>query len=373
IGAAVHVVAQHFLAGRTVQGEHGSNRRGHVRLAGDGALQCGSDDAGAEGLGEDQGVARPRAGVGQDARGVNDAGDGVAEFDLVIRHAVAAEDGAAGLVHHLGAALEDGLQIPRVFLGRPSQHGERGDGAAAHGIDVTQRVGRGDGAVGVRVIDDGREEIHCLHQGELRRQLVHAGIVGSVKPYQHILVGPTGHASQNPVQQLWTQLAGSTGGLHVGGQLSELGGIVHASHYNNEMRRTAVFSAVLLLALGFTLVSREPGTDPRLRNASRSRERGGWIQVHLEGKPGEIGFQHGVLLAAEIKDTFQAVSWEMVHEEKKDWAFFRKTAEQVFWQRVEPEYREELSGIAEGLKFKGVKLDIWDVVALNAWLELPYY
>ena len=144
-------------------------------------------------------------------------------------------------------------------------------------------------------------------------------------------------------------------------------------HYNNGMRRTVVFSAVLLLALGLRLVSREPPADPRLRSASRSRERNGWIQVHLEGKPGDIGFQHGVLLAAEIKDTYQAVSWEMIHEEKKDWAFFRKAAEQVFWPRVEPEYREELNGIVEGLKFKGVKLDIWDVVALNAWLEQPYY
>ena len=143
-------------------------------------------------------------------------------------------------------------------------------------------------------------------------------------------------------------------------------------HYNNGMRRTVVFSAVLL-ALGFTLVSREPRTDPRLRKAGRASVRNGWIQVHLEGKPGEIGFQHGALLAAEIKDTFQAVSWEMVHEEKKDWAFFRKTAEQVFWPRVEPEYREELNGIVEGLRYQGVKLDIWDVVALNAWLELPYY
>src|ERR1039457_6583034 len=137
-------------------------------------------------------------------------------------------------------------------------------------------------------------------------------------------------------------------------------------HYNNGMRRTAVFSAVLLVVLGFTLISREPRADTRLQKASRASERNGWIQVHLEGKPGEIGFQHGVLLAAEIQDTFKAVSTEMVHEEKKDWAFFRKTAEQVFWPRVEPEYRQELSGIAEGLKSKGVKLDIWDVVALNA-------
>src|SRR5215471_181287 len=145
------------------------------------------------------------------------------------------------------------------------------------------------------------------------------------------------------------------------------------THYNNEMRRTAVFSTVLLLAVGFTLVSREPQIDPRLRKASRASERNGWIQVHLEGKPGEIGFQHGALLSAEIRDTFKAVSGEMVHEEKKDWAFFRKAAEEVFWPRVEQEYREELNGIVEGLQSKGVKLDIWDLVALNAWLELPYY
>jgi hypothetical protein len=139
------------------------------------------------------------------------------------------------------------------------------------------------------------------------------------------------------------------------------------------MRRTAVFSTLLLLAVGFTLVSREPQIDPRLRTASRARERNGWIQVHLEGKPGEIGFQHGALLSAEIKDTFKTVSGEMVHEEKKNWAFFRKAAEEVFWPRVEQEYREELNGIVEGLQSKGVKLDIWDLVALNAWLELPYY
>jgi hypothetical protein len=139
------------------------------------------------------------------------------------------------------------------------------------------------------------------------------------------------------------------------------------------MRRTAVLSAGLLLLLGFTLVSREPHTDPRLKKAARANERNGWIQVHLEGSPAEIGFQHGYLLASEIRDTFHAISTEVVHEEKKDWAFFRKAAEDVFWPRVEQEYRDELNGIVEGLKAKNVKLDIWDIVALNAWLEIPYY
>src|SRR5262249_38478058 len=41
--------------------------------------------------------------------------------------------------------------------------------------------------------------------------------------------------------------------------------------------------------------------------------------------------------------------------------------------RVEQEYRDELNGIVEGQKAHGGKLDLWDLVALNAWLELPYY
>ena len=79
--------------------------------------------------------------------------------------------------------------------------------------------------------------------------------------------------------------------------------------YNNGMRRTAVFSAVLLLALavhaGFARTADRSATS---KKASRASERNGWIQVHLEGTPGEIGFQHGYLLAAEIKDTFKAIS-----------------------------------------------------------------
>ena len=132
--------------------------------------------------------------------GMNRARHGVAELDLLIRHAVPAQDGAAGLMHLLRPALQNLFQVPHILLGRPGQNRERGDGPPAHRIDVAQRIGRGDGAVGVRVIHNRCEKIHRLHQGELRRQLVHAGIVGGVKPYQHILIGPTGQATQNPVQ-----------------------------------------------------------------------------------------------------------------------------------------------------------------------------
>jgi hypothetical protein len=131
--------------------------------------------------------------------------------------------------------------------------------------------------------------------------------------------------------------------------------------------------AVLLLGLAASLLSRDPQTDPRLKKAYRLPERNGWIQVRLEGSPGEIGFQHGYLLAPEIEDTLKDVAAEMSHDEKRDWEFFRTTAREVFWRHIEPEYREELAGIVEGLRARHAKLDIWDVVALNAWLELPYY
>ncbi len=107
--------------------------------------------------------------------------------------------------------------------------------------------------------------------------------------------------------------------------------------------------------------------------AFRKPAENGWILVHLEGKPAEIGFQHGSLLAREIEDAFAAIKLTMTHG-SKDWAYFRTAAEKVLWPRIETEYREELEGLQKGLASKRSKLELWDVVAMNAWLELdPYY
>ena len=120
--------------------------------------------------------------------------------------------------------------------------------------------------------------------------------------------------------------------------------------------------------------ARESQGDARLKKAFRRAEQNGWIFVHLEGTPAEIGFQHGYLLAPEIADADRVIVVGLTHDSRKDYGFFREAAEKVLWPRIEPQYREELKGIADGLKAKGVALDLWDVVALNAWQELtPYY
>ena len=132
-------------------------------------------------------------------------------------------------------------------------------------------------------------------------------------------------------------------------------------------------SSVLLALCAALLISATPGNNAVLKKASRGAERNGWIPVHLEGTPSEIGYQHGYLLGPEIQDAVHAISFEFQHEEKKDWEFYRKAAREAFWPHVEQQYRDELNGIAEGLKARNIKLDVWDVVALNAWLEFPYY
>ncbi|HEY4207952.1 MAG TPA: hypothetical protein VGM31_14110, partial [Puia sp.] len=76
--------------------------------------------------------------------------------------------------------------------------------------------------------------------------------------------------------------------------------------------------------------------DP-LAKASR-KDNNGWIYVHLEGSPSEIGYQHGYLLAAEIDTNLRMMSYYLQHETKKDWQFYRHCAASFLWPKVDSEY-----------------------------------
>jgi hypothetical protein len=142
------------------------------------------------------------------------------------------------------------------------------------------------------------------------------------------------------------------------------------------MFRTAIHTACLLVAITITSLAQVPTNlvvDTRLKRSSRQPEKNGWTFVHLEGTPAEIGFQHGFLLAPEIEDMLKVVALEQSHDDNKDWQFFRDAARSMMWPHIEAEYREEMQGIVDGAKTKGVKLDLWDVVALNGAEEWEYY
>jgi hypothetical protein len=64
----------------------------------------------------------------------------------------------------------------------------------------------------------------------------------------------------------------------------------------------------------------------------------------------------------------------MVHGTQRPWAFFHKAAQEMLWPKIDPEYQQELQGIADGLHARtGSLLDVYDIVAFNAFEELPEY
>jgi hypothetical protein len=112
--------------------------------------------------------------------------------------------------------------------------------------------------------------------------------------------------------------------------------------------------------------------DPRLAGSYRF-ERGGWIYVHLQGGPSQMGFQHGYLLAPEIADALTAYKLDATHTTHRDWNFFRDTSQKVLLPHIEKEYLDELQGIVDGARAHGVAVDLDDIVSLNAFEEIPGY
>ena len=61
-----------------------------------------------------------------------------------------------------------------------------------------------------------------------------------------------------------------------------------------------------------------------LSKANR-HEKNGWIYLHIEGSPGERGFQHGYLLSKEIKESIRILSevWKYQTAMKSSWTAFK--------------------------------------------------
>ena len=142
--------------------------------------------------------------------------------------------------------------------------------------------------------------------------------------------------------------------------------------------KTLIAMCLFFLALSAALTmagnsSVEPA-DPRLKNSFRE-DKNGWIYIHQEGTPAEVGFQHGWLLAPEIDEALQMFAYFLPGQKKteRDWKFYRETAARLFWPKLDKEYQEEIEGIAEGLRASGKQYDKIDITALNGWLEISGY
>ena len=89
----------------------------------------------------------------------------------------------------------------------------------AHGVDIRKGIGRGDLPEEVRVVCNGREKIHRLHQGQVVTDLVHRRVIALVKAHQQVGVLMDPDAVQQLSQHARAHLGAASGAL---GQLCQL-------------------------------------------------------------------------------------------------------------------------------------------------------
>jgi len=126
---------------------------------------------------------------------------------------------------------------------------------------------------------------------------------------------------------------------------------------------------VLLLSLFFSC---KPKPHDPLAGSSRE-DKNGWIYIHLQGSPHDIGYQHGYLVSKEIDTMLKVLQYYLPSTSGKDWAFYRGAAHRFLWKKIDKEYQDEIKGIVGGLQAHGMKYDTLDVAAMNAYYELPGY
>lgn len=143
----------------------------------------------------------------------------------------------------------------------------------------------------------------------------------------------------------------------------------------NLRRLQVLWQTAVLVSMLFTAIGGEAAATQGIGKLEGSYrlERNGWVYVHIEGTPERIGYQHGYLLAREIEDALRVLKPFLLHETKRDWNFYRQAAENILWPKIDKEYKAELDGIVAGATAAGIKIDRWDIVAINGMEELPYY
>lgn len=122
-----------------------------------------------------------------------------------------------------------------------------------------------------------------------------------------------------------------------------------------------------------------PPQPPRVGSAAVKRLLSGssvtasrqWIVVRLRGTPYQVGFQNG-FLTGQSADYFIQVGLGAPGSASRK--VDERIARYYIWRVIPSEYRTELEGITAGLHAAGYPMDsLWDVVAANAWADLPCY
>jgi hypothetical protein len=121
-------------------------------------------------------------------------------------------------------------------------------------------------------------------------------------------------------------------------------------------------------------------------NRGRRADVNGWIHLHIEGKAKDRGYQHGRLLAQEIREAIAGIRYLVLQGTGLEFSWFAKNAEAMFHDMLASNYGgkltdgsgveilEEIEGIVEGANAsrgpRTAKLTLTDLIGWNAYPEL---
>lgn len=99
----------------------------------------------------------------------------------------------------------------------------------------------------------------------------------------------------------------------------------------------------------------------------------GWIHVHIYGEPYERGYAHGYLLHKELKRSRKVLEFTVKNDFNTSLNQYIETCKIILYYIIKNNHHEiyeELRGIADGAKAKGVHISIEFLIASNALLSM---
>ena len=157
--------------------------RSHLTLDG------GGNNAASQRFCQKQNIARPGRGVADDPVRIHQAGHGQTVLQFFILDRVA--------THQADSRFpQNTLPAGQHFTQNLTRHGadwkedqvHGGYRSAPHRIYVGDRIGGGNPAKGIGIVNQRGDDIGRLHQGALRRYPVNTGVIAGFRTYQQIFV-----------------------------------------------------------------------------------------------------------------------------------------------------------------------------------------
>ena len=143
------------------------------------------------------------------------------------------------------------------------------------------------------------------------------------------------------------------------------------------MKRQLLYLIVSTLLCLFTLQGQTPAMLTTVQKGwlakANRHEKNGWIYLYIEGTPRERGFQHGYLLANEIKEALRVMKKTWEYQTATEWSWIVEKAAKMFTAKVDSENLAEIDGIAEGMGAVRVSTTRDELVAFNGWMDLLWY